>query len=169
MKGSGGMESPDGEESGLGFPYWIAVRRRFVANDPFFTAGNLERELLAKQVGIHRVFSRDLPLRKFSLRAAKAVSSNLPRQLASQVVAIDLTEDERHQIQRLEDVGRGQRTRRLNQLVQSLPPPKPIGRAQPVQRLGIWGNVATPPRASENYRRYLLIFSVGVAVACHSY
>ncbi|KAK8941463.1 hypothetical protein KSP39_PZI009915 [Platanthera zijinensis] len=64
------MESADGEESGLGFPYWIPLRRRFAANDPFFTAGNLERELLAKQV------------------------------------AIDLTEDERHQIQRLEDVGR---------------------------------------------------------------
>lgn len=64
------MESAGGDELGTGFPYWTAARRRFAADDPFFTAGNSERELLAKQV------------------------------------ALDLTEDERHQIQKLEDAGR---------------------------------------------------------------
>ncbi|KAJ8634147.1 hypothetical protein MRB53_027483 [Persea americana] len=56
-----------GGEGELGFPYWVAVRRRFEPNAPFFAPGNLERELLAKQV------------------------------------ALDLTEDERHQIHYMED------------------------------------------------------------------
>ncbi|KAG0457512.1 hypothetical protein HPP92_022669 [Vanilla planifolia] len=60
----------DGEQSGLGFPYWIAVRRRFGYDDPFFSAGNVEREILAKQV------------------------------------ALDLTEDEKHELQNIEDIER---------------------------------------------------------------
>ncbi|XP_059450728.1 uncharacterized protein LOC132181496 [Corylus avellana] len=47
----------------LGFPYWNSVRRRFGPESAFFASGNIERELLAKQV------------------------------------ALDLTEDEKHQLQ----------------------------------------------------------------------
>lgn len=32
------------------FPYWSSVRRRFHPDSPFFAPGNIERELLAKQV-----------------------------------------------------------------------------------------------------------------------
>lgn len=40
------------EESGaaLKFPCWKPARRRFDPDAPFFAAGNIERELLAKQV-----------------------------------------------------------------------------------------------------------------------
>ncbi|XP_059643094.1 uncharacterized protein LOC132284966 [Cornus florida] len=56
----------------LGFPYWSPVRRRFGPDAPFFASGNIERELLAKQV------------------------------------ALDLTEDEKQQLQIVEDEdGRG--------------------------------------------------------------
>jgi hypothetical protein len=34
----------------LGFPYWNPIRRRFPPDSPFFASGNVERELLAKQV-----------------------------------------------------------------------------------------------------------------------
>lgn len=34
----------------LGFPYWNPLRRRFPPDSPFFASGNVERELLAKQV-----------------------------------------------------------------------------------------------------------------------
>ncbi|KAI4348320.1 hypothetical protein L6164_009055 [Bauhinia variegata] len=34
------------------FPYWKAVRRKFGPDSPFFAAGNIERELLAKQVAL---------------------------------------------------------------------------------------------------------------------
>lgn len=33
-----------------GFPYWNPIRRRFPPDSPFFASGNVERELLAKQV-----------------------------------------------------------------------------------------------------------------------
>lgn len=44
----------DVEESGTGlnFPFLNPVRRRFVPDAPFFEAGNIERELLAKQVAL---------------------------------------------------------------------------------------------------------------------
>lgn len=32
------------------FPHWASVRRRFRPDSPFFASGNIERELLAKQV-----------------------------------------------------------------------------------------------------------------------
>lgn len=35
---------------GLGFPYWKPLRRRFTPESPFFASGNIERELLVKQV-----------------------------------------------------------------------------------------------------------------------
>ncbi|KAJ0988801.1 hypothetical protein J5N97_007157 [Dioscorea zingiberensis] len=42
----------DGENLGLGFPFWVAARRRFKLDDSFFAAGNIQRELLAKQVAL---------------------------------------------------------------------------------------------------------------------
>ncbi|ONK77873.1 uncharacterized protein A4U43_C02F11700 [Asparagus officinalis] len=42
----------DGEEKDIGFPFLIASRRRFRPDNPFFAAGNIERELLAKQVAL---------------------------------------------------------------------------------------------------------------------
>ncbi|KAH7683222.1 Alpha-SNAP protein [Dioscorea alata] len=42
----------DGENLWLGFPFWRAVRRRFGLGDSFFASGNIERELLAKQVAL---------------------------------------------------------------------------------------------------------------------
>lgn len=36
--------------SELGFPFWNPIRRRFPPDSPFFASGNVERELLAKQV-----------------------------------------------------------------------------------------------------------------------
>lgn len=55
------------EDCKFGFSYWTPVRRRFQPDSPFFASGNVERELLAKQV------------------------------------ALDLTEDEKYQLQDLED------------------------------------------------------------------
>ncbi|XP_077229452.1 nucleic acid binding / zinc ion binding protein isoform X2 [Tasmannia lanceolata] len=51
----------------LGFPFWIPVRRKFEPHAPFFASGNVERELLAKQV------------------------------------ALDITEDERYQLESMDD------------------------------------------------------------------
>ncbi|CAH9123217.1 unnamed protein product [Cuscuta epithymum] len=39
-----------------GFPFWCPSRRRYLPDDPFFAAGNIERQLLAKQVALD--FSR---------------------------------------------------------------------------------------------------------------
>ncbi|CAI9777257.1 unnamed protein product [Fraxinus pennsylvanica] len=39
-------------QTGMGFPHWNPVLRRFVADAPFFASGNIERELLAKQVAL---------------------------------------------------------------------------------------------------------------------
>lgn len=36
----------------LGFPFWSPIRRRFGPDDPFFAYGNIQRELLAKQVAL---------------------------------------------------------------------------------------------------------------------
>ncbi|KAL3526283.1 hypothetical protein ACH5RR_010939 [Cinchona calisaya] len=36
----------------IGFPYWSPIRRRFDPESSFFAAGNVERELLAKQVAL---------------------------------------------------------------------------------------------------------------------
>ncbi|XP_002509504.2 zinc finger protein 511 [Ricinus communis] len=36
----------------LGFPYWTPIRRRFGPESPFFAYGNIERELLAKQIAL---------------------------------------------------------------------------------------------------------------------
>lgn len=45
------------EKSKSGFPYWKSLRRRFGTESPFFASGNIERELLAKQVALD--FSED--------------------------------------------------------------------------------------------------------------
>ncbi|WOL01726.1 hypothetical protein Cni_G10443 [Canna indica] len=60
------LEACGGDESKVGLRSWIACRRRHKPDDPFFAAGNIERELLAKQV------------------------------------ALDLTEDEIYQLQKME-------------------------------------------------------------------
>ncbi|KAM3286828.1 zinc finger protein [Capsicum chacoense] len=36
----------------LGFPFWKPIRRRFGPDDPFFAYGNIQRELLAKQIAL---------------------------------------------------------------------------------------------------------------------
>ncbi|XP_060191563.1 uncharacterized protein LOC132621351 [Lycium barbarum] len=36
----------------LGFPFWRPIRRRFGPDDPFFANGNIQRELLAKQIAL---------------------------------------------------------------------------------------------------------------------
>ncbi|KAL1206043.1 hypothetical protein V5N11_018113 [Cardamine amara subsp. amara] len=38
--------------SELGFPFWNPIRRKFSPDSPFFASGNVERELLAKQVAL---------------------------------------------------------------------------------------------------------------------
>ncbi|KAF5188966.1 Zinc finger protein [Thalictrum thalictroides] len=42
----------EGEKKLLGFPYWIPILRRFHPDSPFFASGNIERELLVKQVAL---------------------------------------------------------------------------------------------------------------------
>uniref|UniRef100_A0A2N9IQM0 C2H2-type domain-containing protein n=1 Tax=Fagus sylvatica TaxID=28930 RepID=A0A2N9IQM0_FAGSY len=59
------MAMDDEKKEQLGFPYWKSIRRSFEPESTFFASGNIERELLAKQV------------------------------------ALDLTEDEKHQIQNM--------------------------------------------------------------------
>ena len=46
----------------LGFPYWKPIRRRFGPESPFFSSGNIERELLAKQVITLSFLTFHLPL-----------------------------------------------------------------------------------------------------------
>ncbi|CAM8962527.1 unnamed protein product [Rhodiola kirilowii] len=42
----------DDDDVILGFAYWSATRRKFVPHSPFFSSGNIERELLAKQIAL---------------------------------------------------------------------------------------------------------------------
>ncbi|KAL5717549.1 hypothetical protein ACHQM5_010533 [Ranunculus cassubicifolius] len=46
------MVVAEGENSQLGFPFWKPIRRRFNPDSSFFAPGNIERELLAKQVAL---------------------------------------------------------------------------------------------------------------------
>ena len=60
------------EKQQSGFSYWKAVRRRFGPDSPFFAAGNIERELIAKQVSLFPIFIllsvyRELHLQRISL------------------------------------------------------------------------------------------------------
>lgn len=45
-------ESSKENSAEIGFPYWKAVRRTFRPDASFFASGNLERELLAKQIAL---------------------------------------------------------------------------------------------------------------------
>ncbi|WOG96367.1 hypothetical protein DCAR_0415702 [Daucus carota subsp. sativus] len=40
------------EKKEIGFKYWFPSRRRFFPDSPFFASGNVERELLAKQLAL---------------------------------------------------------------------------------------------------------------------
>jgi len=51
------MEVEHNQNQQLGFPFWKPLRRRFGPDSPFFAPGNLERELLAKQVSFSFCFS----------------------------------------------------------------------------------------------------------------
>ncbi|GAB2278450.1 hypothetical protein Dimus_013133 [Dionaea muscipula] len=49
------MDVEEGEASAsgvVGFPYWKSTRRYFTPDSPFFASGNVEREILAKQVAL---------------------------------------------------------------------------------------------------------------------
>ncbi|PRQ54278.1 putative transcription factor C2H2 family [Rosa chinensis] len=49
----------------LGFPYWKALRRKFGPESPFFASGNLERELLVKQLALDLTEDEKRELRNF--------------------------------------------------------------------------------------------------------
>jgi len=51
------MKVEHNQNQQLGFPFWKPLRRRFGPDSPFFAPGNLERELLAKQVFFSLCFS----------------------------------------------------------------------------------------------------------------
>lgn len=51
------MEVEQNQNHQLGFPFWKPLRHRFGPESPFFAPGNLERELLAKQVFFSFFFS----------------------------------------------------------------------------------------------------------------
>ncbi|KAH7834552.1 hypothetical protein Vadar_017322 [Vaccinium darrowii] len=48
-RGIGKVEANSGREIGR-FPYWTSLRQHFDPDAPFFAPGNIERELLAKQI-----------------------------------------------------------------------------------------------------------------------
>ncbi|KZV20263.1 zinc finger protein 511 [Dorcoceras hygrometricum] len=63
MKGGEmGMEV-EGSGAGFEFPFWKPLRRSFGPDFPFFEAGNLERELLAKQVALELTDSEKQQIR----------------------------------------------------------------------------------------------------------
>ncbi|KAJ9540355.1 hypothetical protein OSB04_026861 [Centaurea solstitialis] len=45
------------------FHYWLPVRRRFAPDDPFFASGNIERQLLAKQIALELTKEEEQQLR----------------------------------------------------------------------------------------------------------
>ncbi len=56
-------EKEEGDDAPkMGFAKWVAARRKFAIDSPFFCAGNMERELLAKQVCWLSLGSRSLSL-----------------------------------------------------------------------------------------------------------
>lgn len=50
---------------GLGFPYWKPLRRRFTPESPFFASGNIERELLVKQLALDLTEDEKRQIRNF--------------------------------------------------------------------------------------------------------
>ena len=70
----------DEKESGckLGhFVKWVPVRRRFAVDSAFFAAGNVERELLAKQVSLSSSV-QNLKLDHYGKLTSYALSIHLP-------------------------------------------------------------------------------------------
>ncbi|KAK7377666.1 hypothetical protein VNO80_03095 [Phaseolus coccineus] len=53
------MEVEHNQNQQLGFPFWKPLRRRFGPDSSFFAPGNLERELLAKQVALELTEEKD--------------------------------------------------------------------------------------------------------------
>ncbi|PSR87475.1 Alginate O-acetylase AlgJ precursor [Actinidia chinensis var. chinensis] len=72
----------------LGFPQWSPIRRRFGPDAPFFASGNIERELLAKQIYLSFFHVKRVV-------AARSYSGG-GKLLA---VALDITEDEKQQLE----------------------------------------------------------------------
>ncbi|KFK25645.1 hypothetical protein AALP_AA8G141500 [Arabis alpina] len=58
----------------LGFPYWTPLRRRFPPDSPFFASGNVERELLAKQVALDLTEDEINHLQKFVETESRRIS-----------------------------------------------------------------------------------------------
>jgi len=59
-------EKEEGDDPpNMGFAKWVAARRKFAIDFRFFCAGNMERELLAKQVCWLSLGSRSLSLSPF--------------------------------------------------------------------------------------------------------
>ncbi|KAF7819415.1 zinc finger protein 511 [Senna tora] len=56
-----------------GFPYWKAVCRRFAPDSPFFASGNVERELLAKQVALELTAEEKQQLQNLVLEEVREV------------------------------------------------------------------------------------------------
>ncbi|KAJ3671851.1 hypothetical protein LUZ60_007930 [Juncus effusus] len=69
MEGEG--EGEASSELVSGFPIWIAARRKLKSDDPFFAAGNLERELLAKQVALDLTEDERNQLQKMDISSHK--------------------------------------------------------------------------------------------------
>ncbi|WRX20440.1 hypothetical protein QQP08_014931 [Theobroma cacao] len=57
----------------LSFPYWTSTRRRFDPDSPFFSSGNIERELLAKQVALDLTEDERNQLEKMVAKDARGV------------------------------------------------------------------------------------------------
>ncbi|KAK6267140.1 hypothetical protein QUC31_017977 [Theobroma cacao] len=55
------------------FPYWTSTRRRFDPDSPFFSSGNIERELLAKQVALDLTEDERNQLEKMVAKDARGV------------------------------------------------------------------------------------------------
>ncbi|KAG6513933.1 zinc finger protein 511-like [Zingiber officinale] len=67
------IQSNGEEGSSIGFRGWIACRRRFKPDDSFFAAGNIERELLAKQVALDLTEDERYQLQKMEIAEAQLV------------------------------------------------------------------------------------------------
>lgn len=62
--------APKTAAAGPELGFWLAARRRLTPDDPFFAAGDLERELLAKHVRLFIVFPFPRPLQAETTNAS---------------------------------------------------------------------------------------------------
>ncbi|KAL4032279.1 hypothetical protein IC575_005349 [Cucumis melo] len=60
-------------ESQSGFPYWKPFQRRFDPDSPFFASGNVEREILAKQVALDLTEDEKLQLHNMAVDASSEI------------------------------------------------------------------------------------------------